>query len=248
MVAIRIICGVLVSTFLVSCSTVSGLSSSVRNQKEKSSLVSADMAAASVKPMQQATVSARNLKSDTRLERISQVVSEKQDIQEVNFQEKSVMQARLHTTASWLQQKYGNMLNIMPTSLSNLNLLETIDEWYGTRYRYGGTTKSGIDCSAFVRTLFDEVYKVALPRTAREQYGVARRIPATELREGDLVFFNTRGGVSHVGIYLRNNKFVHSSTSKGVTISDMFDSYYMRHFIGGGRIEKPDQVAYNNNN
>ena len=59
------------------------------------------------------------------------------------------------------------------------------------------------------------------------------------MKTGDLVFFNTTGGISHVGIYLQNNKFIHASASYGVTISDMFDPYYLRRFIGVGHIEKP---------
>lgn len=136
-----------------------------------------------------------------------------------------------------LQAKYGERLNVMPQYLANIELLEGMDYWYGTRYLYGGTTKRGIDCSAFVRALFESVYNIALPRTAREQYGHSERISTTELKEGDLVFFNTRGGVSHVGIYLTNNKFVHSSSSKGVTISDLFEDYYITRYIGAGRIQ-----------
>lgn len=146
---------------------------------------------------------------------------------------------------NYLQTKYAALLNMIPSMLPSINLLQSIDNWYGTRYRYGGTTKNGIDCSAFVRAMFKSVYDVELPRTAREQYGSARRISTTELKEGDLLFFNTTGGVSHVGIYLRNNKFVHSSCSKGVTISDLYENYYISHYIGAGRVEKPDMMAQN---
>jgi lipoprotein Spr len=76
-----------------------------------------------------------------------------------------------------------------------------------------------------------------LPRTAREQYKASERISRTELKEGDLVFFNTRGGVSHVGIYLQNNKFIHASVSNGVVVSDMFDAYYLKRYVGAGRME-----------
>ena len=111
---------------------------------------------------------------------------------------------------------------------------------YLKRYRYGGTTKSGIDCSAFVQAIYLSAFAVSLPRTARDQYRNSQIVSATQMKTGDLVFFNTTGGISHVGIYLQNNKFVHASTSYGVTISDMFDPYYLRRFIGVGRIEKPE--------
>jgi len=142
--------------------------------------------------------------------------------------------------ASNLQLKYAILLNTEVEQLQDNSLLEHIDEWYGTRYRYGGTTKNGIDCSAFVQAIYLSVFAVALPRTARDQYRSSRIVSATEMKTGDLVFFNTTGGISHVGIYLQNNKFIHASTSYGVTISDMFDPYYLRHFIGAGRIEKPE--------
>ena len=142
--------------------------------------------------------------------------------------------------ASNLQLKYAILLNTEVEQLQDNALLEHIDEWYGTRYRYGGTTKSGIDCSAFVQAIYLSAFAVSLPRTARDQYRNSQIVSATQMKTGDLVFFNTTGGISHVGIYLQNNKFVHASTSYGVTISDMFDPYYLRRFIGVGRIEKPE--------
>jgi lipoprotein Spr len=142
-----------------------------------------------------------------------------------------------------IQVKYATLLETLPSAISDLNLFESIDEWYGTPYRYGGTTKKGIDCSAFVRATLKSAFGYELPRTAREQYYASIRISPTELKEGDLLFFNTRGGISHVGIYLKNNKFVHSSSSKGVTISDLFDSYYLSHLIGCGRIIQSNFVA-----
>jgi lipoprotein Spr len=145
-----------------------------------------------------------------------------------------------------LQFKYAVLLNTEVEEVKNIRLYQYIDQWYGTPYCLGGTTKGCIDCSAFVQSFFSAVFDTNLPRTARDQYKVAQKISSTELLQGDLLFFNTRGGVSHVGIYLQNNKFVHASTSGGVTISDMFDPYYSRHFIGAGRITKnKDELARN---
>jgi cell wall-associated NlpC family hydrolase len=89
--------------------------------------------------------------------------------------------------------------------------------------------------------LFAGIYGIALPRTAREQYNNSQRISRTELKEGDLIFFNTTGGVSHVGMYLQNNKFVHASSS-GVTISDIFDEYWVRRFVGVGRVQDTQEA------
>ena len=129
------------------------------------------------------------------------------------------------------------LLNTEVEQIQNVQLYQNIDDWYGTCYKLGGTTKNGIDCSAFVQTIFLSAFAVTLPRMAKDQYKVTRRISRTELQEGDLLFFNTRGGVSHVGIYLQNNKFVHASVS-GVMISDMFEPYYVKHFIAAGRVTK----------
>ena len=138
--------------------------------------------------------------------------------------------------ASSIQFKYALLLDMEVEQIQNLHLFRVIDEWLGTRYKLGGSNKDGIDCSAFMQVMFSALYGISLPRTAREQYHLSKRISRTELKEGDLVFFNTTGGVSHVGMYLQNNKFVHASSS-GVTISDLFDDYWMRKLVGVGRIE-----------
>lgn len=133
------------------------------------------------------------------------------------------------------QFKYAILLNESVEKLTNVVLYKTIDDWYGTRYRWGGSTERGIDCSAFMQVLAGYAFGWMLPRTAREQFACMRRISKDDLKEGDFVFFNTQGGVSHVGMYLQNHKFVHSSSSQGVSIGDLEDSYWNSRFIGAGR-------------
>jgi len=145
--------------------------------------------------------------------------------------------------ANVLQLKYSVLLDTEVEAIQNLSLFQSIDEWFGTRYVYGGTTKKGIDCSAFVQAIFQDNYNIDLPRTAREQHKMATLISRTELKQGDLVFFNTIGGVSHVGIYLQNNKFVHAASSGGVMISDLYEDYWMKRFIAAGRIESATSTA-----
>jgi lipoprotein Spr len=140
--------------------------------------------------------------------------------------------------AAGSQFRYSILLNTEVEYLSNKALYDMISEWWGTPYKIGGMTKKGVDCSAFVQTLMGGVYELPLPRTASEQKAMCTQIPKEELAEGDLVFFNTRGGVSHVGIYLHNNKFVHASTSGGVTISDLAEPYWEKRFIGAGKPNK----------
>jgi lipoprotein Spr len=138
-----------------------------------------------------------------------------------------------------LQVKYASIMGTEASEIDNLELFMFIDEWYGTRYRLGGTTKRGIDCSALVQLLFSSLYSIPVPRTSKEQYKFSKRVSLTELQEGDLLFYHTRGrGVSHVGVYLSNNKFLHAASSGGVMISDMYDPYFVKRFIGAGRILK----------
>jgi lipoprotein Spr len=144
-------------------------------------------------------------------------------------------------SANAVQIKYALLLDTEIEQVHNVSLYTAIDEWYGTRYRLGGSTKKGIDCSAFVQILYAKQYGIELPRTAREQYEATSKISRTDLKEGDLVFFNTTGGISHVGIYLQNNKFVHAASSGGVMISDLFDSYWDRRFVGVSRYMKQSE-------
>lgn len=136
------------------------------------------------------------------------------------------------------QFKYAMIMDVDVEQLKDASLYSFIDEWYGTHYRMGGTTKKGIDCSAFSGTLLSAIYSFNVPRTAREQYKVCEHLNKEDLLSGDLVFFNTRGGVSHVGVYLTNGYFVHSSSSNGVKISSLDEDYYSRKFICGGRVNQ----------
>jgi len=141
--------------------------------------------------------------------------------------------------ASSVQLKYAVLLNTGIEHLPARSLLESVDEWYGVRYRTGGNTKSGVDCSGFSVAVYAAVYGITLPRVSREQYRTSRKISTTELQEGDLVFFDTRGSgsVTHVGVYLGNNKFIHASVSRGVMVSGLFEPYYLKRFVGAGRID-----------
>jgi cell wall-associated NlpC family hydrolase len=135
-----------------------------------------------------------------------------------------------------IQFKFAQLLDREVETLTNTYLFNFIDEWWAVRYRYGGTTMRGVDCSSYTGQLLYTVYAVSVPRTAREQYRVTARVRKDELQEGDLVFFNTRGGVSHVGVYLSDGYFTHSSCSHGVTISNLNEPYYSKKFISGGRV------------
>ncbi len=143
--------------------------------------------------------------------------------------------------ADALQLKYSVMLDASVEKLGNVAMLKSIDDWWATKYCYGGDSKSCIDCSAFTRTVIKDVYSIELPRTAKEQFEFSQKIEVEELKEGDLVFFQTTGrSISHVGIYLMNNKFVHAAVSQGVSISDLNDVYWKTRYRGAGRITKEE--------
>lgn len=110
-------------------------------------------------------------------------------------------------------------------------VLIVAEGWLGTPYSYGGTSRSGTDCSGFVRSVFNEV-RVSLPRTSSEQASVGSGVPLTVVEPGDLLFFNTTGGgVSHVGISIGEDKFIHASTSRGVIVSSLDEAYYRNRFL-----------------
>lgn len=136
-----------------------------------------------------------------------------------------------------LQFKYAILLDVPIEEIEDQKLFSFIDSWYGTPYRYGGFSKDGVDCSGFTQSFMTTIYNISIPRISAEQYNQSKRISRKELEQGDLVFFKTSGRtVSHVGIYLTNNKFVHASTSNGVMISDLDEDYYSRRFAGSGRV------------
>jgi hypothetical protein len=140
--------------------------------------------------------------------------------------------------ASMLQLKYAVITDALVEKLTNIPLLEVIDKWWGTKYCMGGSTDNCLDCSAFTQIIMRDVYQLALPRTSQEQFSATEKVELEDLREGDLVFFNTAGrDISHVGVYLLNNKFAHASTSGGVMISDLNEKYWQPKFKGAGRVK-----------
>jgi len=102
--------------------------------------------------------------------------------------------------------------------------------WKGVRYQLGGLSKKGIDCSGFVRITFKEKFAIPLPRTTQQQARQGFEIPRSQLKAGDLVFFKTESNIRHVGIYIENGQFLHASTSKGVMISTINNSYWQKRY------------------
>ena len=107
--------------------------------------------------------------------------------------------------------------------------------YLGTPYVYGGSSRSGTDCSGFTMAVF-AAFGYSLPHGASDQYYLSRRVSDRERQAGDLVFFNTYGGISHVGLYLGGGQFIHASSSRGVTVNSLYESYYANAYLGAGRV------------
>ncbi len=121
-------------------------------------------------------------------------------------------------------------------------LMYKVIEYLNTPYRWGGTSKSGIDCSAFVQTVMYQALGVLLPRTSLEQSSVGETIAREDLKFGDLLFFDTmnKGRTSHVGIYLEDGYFVHSGSRTGVAVASLDSDFYSRVFLHAKRVVTPE--------
>ena len=121
-------------------------------------------------------------------------------------------------------------------------LLHVVDRYLGVPYKWGGTTRQGMDCSAFARAIVRETYGIELPRTSRQMYDVGRVVPSrSTLKPGDLVFFRDTyagPGVSHVGVYLGSGRFAHASASQGGTIAQLSSAYFDKRYAGARRVER----------
>lgn len=116
-------------------------------------------------------------------------------------------------------------------------LLNQFQQWKGVPYRYGGMNQNGVDCSGFVFLTFHHQLGKSLPRTTLLQSNVGVPVDNRPFKTGDLLFFKTGEKLGHVGIYLGESNFIHASTSRGVTISNINNSYWRRHFWKARRIE-----------
>ncbi|MBU3014541.1 C40 family peptidase [Poseidonibacter lekithochrous] len=118
----------------------------------------------------------------------------------------------------------------------NKNFTNFYSEWKGVKYKYGGNSKKGIDCSAFIQKAFKKTLSIKIPRTTLQQSKKGKSIKKSQLKLGDLVFFKTGRNSRHVGIYLEKGKFMHASTKKGVTISKLDNTYFHKHYWKSQRI------------
>lgn len=118
------------------------------------------------------------------------------------------------------------------------------NDWLGSPYKLGGVTKKGVDCSGFVYSTYKDLYDVTLPRRSAEMISAVEAINTKDsLQKGDILFFNNKAGkINHVGIYLENNRFIHSSSSRGIIISTLEETYWKQHYRCGGRLPQEHKI------
>ena len=171
---------------------------------------------------------------------------EKIDVSKYQSSEK---QPSVHQQATYSKNKLGvnknkniDVFNTKSNYTSkqvkiNNNLFDFYSNWEGVRYKLGGTSKNGIDCSGFVQKALKEKFNLNLPRSTGEQAQIGKSINKNELQMGDLVFFKT-GRTNHVGIYIEDGKFMHASTKIGVTISELESDYFAKNYWKAQRVFK----------
>ena len=140
----------------------------------------------------------------------------------------------------------SQIMGVALSATSNMKLFHFVYDWIGTPYRFGGSSRNGIDCSAFTKELYSDVFNLDIRRSSRDIFSMVSPVTKDELKEGDLVFFKIHSRrISHIGIYLGNNRFAHAS-SKGVAISSLDDAYYNRYFYRGGRLLSSFKSEFDN--
>lgn len=134
-------------------------------------------------------------------------------------------------------EKYAAQMGVKPDDLTNGKLYQFIDGWMGVPYKWAGNDKNGVDCSGFVNQVFLSIYSKQLSRSAKDIINECEIIEKEDLKEGDLVFFDISSQNSHIGVYLINNKFIHASSSKGVMISSLTETYWTKYWGRAGRVK-----------
>jgi murein DD-endopeptidase / murein LD-carboxypeptidase len=134
-------------------------------------------------------------------------------------------------------QFFSQVMGVAISATSNTKMYQFIYDWLGTPYRLGGDTKKGVDCSGFAFQLYEKTFNTIIGNNSRNIFSMVNPISKVELKEGDLVFFKIHSkSISHVGVYIGDNKFAHASSSKGVMISNLNEPYWQRYFYKGGRL------------
>lgn len=133
--------------------------------------------------------------------------------------------------------KLAKPVDLKQSSKVKKLLLSQYKLWKGTPYQYGGSTLSGVDCSAFVQNTYRAKLCYKIPRTTRTQIKLGKSVAKSRLQPGDIVFFKTGKNSLHNGIYLGKSQFIHASSSKGVTISNLNNRYWQKTYYTSKRLK-----------
>ncbi len=132
---------------------------------------------------------------------------------------------------------YSKKLGVQLAGTENKKLIKAMAEWKGTPYRYASASKKGTDCSGFVSQLYSEVYGKKLHRSSRDMVKDVRFISKGKLQTGDLIFYKIKSRrISHVAVYVANNKIIHATTREGVKVDDLDNKYYRKYYYKSGRV------------
>ncbi|HWY38769.1 MAG TPA: NlpC/P60 family protein [Bacteroidia bacterium] len=133
--------------------------------------------------------------------------------------------------------KYAALIGIPEDNMTNKKLVHFLDTWYGVPYKYGGADQRGVDCSHLTCKVMQDVYGKKIAGAAGDLEKMCEHVKESKLKEGDLVFFKIESkSISHVGVYIANNHFIHASSKKGVMISDLNEAYFKKYYYTAGRL------------
>ena len=134
--------------------------------------------------------------------------------------------------------KYKSKSKVVPKNVNYKTkaLYDEYKKWIGTKYKLGGQTLKGIDCSSFVQQIYYDAFGLRIPRTTKQQAKVGREISKSQLQAGDMIFFKTGWNVRHVGIIIENGKFIHVSTKRGVSKSSIYNPYWKSNYWQSRRV------------
>lgn len=135
-------------------------------------------------------------------------------------------------------KKHAKTIDLKKKSKVTKGLYSQHREWKGVKYRMGGLNKRGVDCSGFVYLTFRSKLGIKIPRTTKAQARLGKEVRKSKLKAGDLVFFKTSRKVRHVGIYIEDGKFLHASTSRGVMISRLSNTYWRSKYWKARRVRR----------
>ncbi len=139
------------------------------------------------------------------------------------------------------KEYFSQIMGVAANATSNTKLYQFVYEWLGTPYRLGGDSKRGIDCSKFSLAVYENVFNTTIGYNSRNQYQNVTPVRKGDLEPGDLVFFKIRSkSITHVGVYLGEDKFAHASSSRGVMVSNLNEAYWKRYYYNGGRPKVDD--------